>query len=366
MFFCTLKKATRPDQIQAFIDGNPQIDVPRSYLENSDVYLLYHYQQIVGGFVYGLGPVFRYVERMDDPKLQSRYREIFSQHSVAELTILWLRKDYRKTIFSFILWAQVALKSFFGPADYIIFGTSVPILTRALDYPRSTTKLVTFELKQEYRDKYKLGALSLFAVERARSLMGMAEGVYFLLFRPGRGLAKKKEAGLLVSNVKYRSMVVKLPNSRLRRQAAWAIIGLVFVFVCLLARDFAYQKIDFSVGMKPYILEFFIVLGCILGVYVAVLLLASGTLSIDSKNKTLHHSFSSLWVWERKYELNKLRSVEIRSIDDKDRKEYYLQIKGPEEGLSFTFWDLKVATQVGKEIAEAGGLRNKGYDGVQR
>ena len=183
MFFCTLKKATRPDQIQAFIDGNPHIDVPRSYLENSDVYLLYHHQQIVGGFVYGLGPDFRYVERMGDPELQNRYRELFSQHSVAELTILWLRKDYRKTIFSTILWAQIGLKSYFGPADYIIFGTSVPILTRALDYPRSTTRLVTFELKQEYRDKYKLGALSLFAVERARSLMGMAEGVYFLLFR---------------------------------------------------------------------------------------------------------------------------------------------------------------------------------------
>ena len=58
MFFCTLQKATRPDQIQAFIDGNPHIDVPRSYLENSDVYLLYHHQQIVGGFVYGLGPDF--------------------------------------------------------------------------------------------------------------------------------------------------------------------------------------------------------------------------------------------------------------------------------------------------------------------
>lgn len=161
-------------------------------------------------------------------------------------------------------------------------------------------------------------------------------------------------------------MVVKLPNSRLRRQAAWAILGMVVVFVCLLARDFYYQRIDLSMGMKPYILEFFIVLGCILGIYVAVLLLAPGQLSVDSNSKTLHHAFSSLWIWERKYELNALHSVEIRSIDDKERKEYYLRIKGPEEGLSFTFWDLKVATQVGKEVAEAGGLRNKGYVGVQR
>jgi hypothetical protein len=97
-----------------------------------------------------------------------------------------------------------------------------------------------------------------------------------------------------------------------------------------------------------------------------VLLLASGTLAIDPENQTLHHSFSSLWVWERKYELKKLRSVEVRSIDDKDRKEYYLQIKGPDEALSFTFWDLKVATQAAREIGEAGGLRNKGYVGVQR
>lgn len=161
-------------------------------------------------------------------------------------------------------------------------------------------------------------------------------------------------------------MVFKLPNSRLRRQAAWAIVGMVLVFVCLLARDFYYQKIDLTLGMKPYILEFFVILGCIVGVYLAVLLLASGTLSIDSKNKSLHYAFSSLWVWERRYELSALRSVEIRSVDDKERKEYYLQIKGPEESLSFTFWDLKVATQVGKEIAEAGGLRNKGYVGVQR
>ena len=96
----------------------------------------------------------------------------------------------------------IALKSFLGPADYIIFGTSVPVLVKALDYPRCTNKVVTFELKKEYRDKYNLGALSLFAVERARSLMGMAEGLYFLLFRPSRRLAKKKEAGLLASNVK--------------------------------------------------------------------------------------------------------------------------------------------------------------------
>ena len=161
-------------------------------------------------------------------------------------------------------------------------------------------------------------------------------------------------------------MVVKLPNSRLRRQAAWAIVGMVLVFVCLLARDFYYQKIDLTLGMKPYILEFFVVLGCIVGIYLAVLLLASGTLSIDSKNEYLHYAFSSLWVWERRYELKALRSVEVRSLDDKERKEYYLQIKGPEEALSFTFWDLQVATQVGKEIAEAGGMRNKGYVGVQR
>lgn len=161
-------------------------------------------------------------------------------------------------------------------------------------------------------------------------------------------------------------MVVTIPNSRIRRQAAWALLGVVLVFVALLVRDFYKGKIDFSLGMSPYILEFVIVLGCIIGVYISVLLLASGQLAVDSQNKTLHYSFSSLWIWERTYQLKDLRSTEIRSSEQKENKEYYLHIKGADKSLSFTFWDLKEATAVAKEIAEAGGLRNKGYVGVQR
>lgn len=186
----SLKKATSSQEYQTFIHANPQIDVPLEYLEKSDVYLLCNGGEVIGGFVYGSGPEYRYIERMEDPECRERYGRIFSEHKVAELTILWLKRRYRKSVYSTALWCYVALRSFLGPADYIVFGTSVPILVKALDYPRSTVRILTFHLKREYRDRYKLGALSLFVVERSRTLQSMLQGIYFLVFRPVRRLRK--------------------------------------------------------------------------------------------------------------------------------------------------------------------------------
>lgn len=190
MRYCQVKRADTLRELQAFIEGNPQVDVPLYYLQTNSVYVLIRKGEVIGGFVYGTGPNYRYLERMGDPQLRRQYQEAFSRASLAELTILWLKRDYRKTLYSLVLWGHVALKSFFGPADYIMFGTSVPVLTQALDYPQSTVKIATYDLKKEYQEKYKLGALSLFVVERSRTLISMLQGVYFLVFRPHWRLKK--------------------------------------------------------------------------------------------------------------------------------------------------------------------------------
>lgn len=199
MKYCRVKKADTLQELQAFIEGNPQVDVPLHYLQTNSVYVLTLDGEVIGGFVYGTGPNYRYVERMGEPELRRHYQDIFSRLNLAELTILWLRRDYRKTLYSLILWWHVALKCFFGPADYIVFGTSVPVLTQALDYPSNTVKIVTYDLKREYQEKYKLGALSLFVVERGRTLVSMIQGVFFLVFRPQWRLKKTGRLHALIA-----------------------------------------------------------------------------------------------------------------------------------------------------------------------
>lgn len=208
MRYCQLKRADTLEQLRAFIEGNPQVDVPLYYLQTNSVYVLTRKGEVIGGFVYGTGPNYRYVERMEDPDLRRQYHDLFSRLSIAELTILWLKRDYRKTLYSLLLWAHVALKSFFGPADYIMFGTSVPILTQALDYPRSTLRIATYDLKREYQEKYKLGALSLFVVERSRTLISMLQGVFFLVFRPHWRLKKTPGIAALLKSDRNISKVM--------------------------------------------------------------------------------------------------------------------------------------------------------------
>lgn len=152
----------------------------------------------------------------------------------------------------------------------------------------------------------------------------------------------------------------------MRRQAAWAVLGLVVVFLALLARDFYTQKIDFSMGLTQYWLELSIALGCIVGVYLSILLFWPGQLTVNSDKQTLGYAFSSLWVWEREYSVKDFRSIEIRSSGKKEAKEYHLHLKGKEAELSLVFWDLKEATEAARAISETGGIRNKGYVGVQR
>jgi hypothetical protein len=165
-------------------------------------------------------------------------------------------------------------------------------------------------------------------------------------------------------------MVITLPSSRFRRQSAWVLLALSVVFLVLLFRDLYTGKMDLSLGfpdlLTHYTLEFLIAGLCILSPYVAVLLFWPGQIEIDSEAKTMSYVFSSLWIFGREYSTADFRSVEVRSSGKKEAKEYHLLIKGSEQSLSFSFPDLKVAVQAGKDIAQASGLRNKGYAGAKR
>ena len=106
---------------------------------------------------------------------------------------------------------------------------------------------------------------------------------------------------------------------------------------------------------------------CIVAPYVSLLLLWPGQISVDAEAKTLNYVFSSLWIMSREYPLDAFRSIEVRSSDKKEtKKEYYLLVKGKDRSLSFTFPDLQEATEAGKNLAGASGLRNAGYQGVKR
>lgn len=74
--------------------------------------------------------------------------------------------------------------------QYEAFIDANPYIDVPLEYPTSTVKLLTYELRHEYRERYNLAPLSLFAVDRSRALVGMLQGIYFLLFRPLKRRAK--------------------------------------------------------------------------------------------------------------------------------------------------------------------------------
>ena len=165
-------------------------------------------------------------------------------------------------------------------------------------------------------------------------------------------------------------MEIVVPRSKFRRQVGWVLIVLAVVFLGLLARDLYVGKIDLSLGlpviMSEYALEIVTLLICIVAPYISLLLFCPGQISVDPEAKTFSHVFSSLWIFGREYRFEDFRSVEVRSLDSKERKEYYLCIKGKEQTLSFTFPELKEATGAAAQLAKATGLRNKGYVGAQR
>lgn len=189
MFGVKLIKATEQQHYQDFIDESLCSIHSEDYLKNNDVYILYKKGEAIGGFVYGMGGKLKSIEAVKSAEVRQRCYEQFQDIKVAEITTFWLKKEYRKTWISRALWFSIAIKTYWGKADYYIFATTKTSLRRSMDYPSCCFEFLTAESIDAYRDKFCYG----FIVERRKTIWGMLQGIFGFISKPSQPRKKSHQ-----------------------------------------------------------------------------------------------------------------------------------------------------------------------------
>lgn len=182
VFKLTFKLADQPREWLEFIAKNPaKPAIHLDYLQKNQTFLLYHREQLIGGFVYALNQPLRSLELIKSPLLRARCYQNFEGQKVAEITCLWLDPGYRKSLYSKLLWLSIAIQTFSGEADYYLFVSKSAGLIKAMNYPACTSNFLTCE---ECLPGSETVLGSFFLAERKNTLIGMLQGVYYFNFKP--------------------------------------------------------------------------------------------------------------------------------------------------------------------------------------
>ncbi len=187
MFNLTFIQASEDAHFEDFINNNLAYKVDLSYLKQNKVYLLYRKNEALGGFVCGSNRPMKTIEVIASASIKEQCYQKFAGHKIAEISTLWLKKEYRKTWTSKVLWLCIARVAFWGDADYYLFATMREGLRDAMHYPARVYEFVRTPVKEDVGGKMTY----FFLIERRGTLWSMFQTIYYFIFKPKRILKKK-------------------------------------------------------------------------------------------------------------------------------------------------------------------------------
>ena len=187
MFNLKLIQASEDAHFEDFLSNNLAYKVNLSYLKQNKVYLLYRKNEALGGFVCGSNRPMKTIEVIASASIKEQCYQKFAGHKIAEISTLWLKKEYRKTWTSKFLWLCVARVTFWGDADYYLFSTRREGLRIAMNYPPHVYEFVRTPVKKDMGGEMSY----FFLVERRRTMWSMFRGIYYFIFKPKRMLKKR-------------------------------------------------------------------------------------------------------------------------------------------------------------------------------
>ena len=174
--FVKLKRAKTAEDFSLFSSKYIGLDMPLSYLQNSKTYMLMRKNAVVGGFVINYTDSLRYVSAISCIQTIDNINNKLRQMKVAEVTGLWLDKNYRKSFISVILWLSIAWKTIRGGADYYLFATTSKSLRKAMTYPGCVREILKTPLSDLYQNKTGY----FFLAKRRKAIWGMIQGIFYL------------------------------------------------------------------------------------------------------------------------------------------------------------------------------------------
>lgn len=115
------------------------LDLPMSYLKNSDVYAFKKSNQFIGGFILGNKKPLRTIETFISIANLSTLAHFFEEQKYCEVCCFWVDRKYRKSrYYNAKLWLLMAYRVKRQEKEFILYGTNMRGLAIMYGYPKKS------------------------------------------------------------------------------------------------------------------------------------------------------------------------------------------------------------------------------------
>ncbi|OHX68099.1 hypothetical protein [Flammeovirga pacifica] len=177
-------KATKEQHYHEFLNQSPHQSISKDYLKRNVTYVLIYKGEICGGYVFGNTYPYRYTEHITDQIDKQKMLHFTAYNNVTEISCMWIKDEFKKSLLSKFLWASIGYKGYFGNAEFYLFGTKSKKLAKVLNFPMSVKRYMSSRVddKKGYH---------FFIADRKKTILGALEILFGLFIKkPNRELIR--------------------------------------------------------------------------------------------------------------------------------------------------------------------------------